>query len=202
MRKNIVEFLGTFLLVTVIGLTGDPVAIGLCLIALVYMGGYISGANYNPAVTLGLWFNKKMPTQQALQYMLVQVLGAVLGAVVVLAVTGTAFKPVPGANVDTLAVILIEVIFTFALVFTVLNVATKQDGNQFYGAAIGLILLAGIVAGGMYSGAVYNPAVALGSYVVAMTKGSVDLMTLLTYVLSTLGGGLLAGVTFKYLQEK
>jgi aquaporin Z len=60
MKKYIVELLGAFFLVLVIALTGDPIAIGVVLMVMVYAGGHISGAHYNPAVTFGLWLRGKI----------------------------------------------------------------------------------------------------------------------------------------------
>jgi len=60
MNRYIIELIGTFFLVLTIGLSGNPLAIGLVLVAMVYMGGHISGANYNPAVSPGYIFEKEI----------------------------------------------------------------------------------------------------------------------------------------------
>ena len=80
MKNYIVEFIGTFFLVFVIALTGNPIAIGSILMIMVYMGGHISGAHYNPAVTLAVWMRKKIELKAALMYMLVQILAAATAA--------------------------------------------------------------------------------------------------------------------------
>ena len=81
MKNYIVEFIGTFFLVLVIGLTGNPIAIGAMLMVMVYMGGPISGAHYNPAITLAILIRKKIAPGQAFTYMIVQVLGACAASV-------------------------------------------------------------------------------------------------------------------------
>src|SRR5690606_22418292 len=91
--KLIVEFLGTFFLVLTVALTGQPIAIGAVLIALVYMGGYISGANYNPAVTLALFINNKIEKAMAIRYIGVQMLGGLIASAVYLAIAGNYFTP-------------------------------------------------------------------------------------------------------------
>jgi aquaporin Z len=73
MKKLLVEALGTFFLVLVIALTGDPIAIGVVLMVMVYMGGHISGAHYNPAVTLGVWMRGDISTKKARKYVVAQI---------------------------------------------------------------------------------------------------------------------------------
>ena len=88
-EKLITETVGTFFLVLTIGLTvlggysSAPVVIGSVLMVMVYMGGHISGAHYNPAVTLAVFLRRKIPGGEAAAYMIVQFLGAVLAAIVV-----------------------------------------------------------------------------------------------------------------------
>ena len=91
MKSYIVELIGTFFLVLVIGLTviepgaGSlaPLAIGAALMVMVYAGGHISGAHYNPAITLAVWMRGKCDTKDVLPYMILQVVGGVLAAIVV-----------------------------------------------------------------------------------------------------------------------
>src|ERR1051325_1039009 len=89
MNKNITELIGTYFLVLTIGLTGvhgtplAPIAIGSMLMVMVYMGGPISGAHYNPAVTLAAWMRKKISGSGALTYFLFQVLGSFLAALTI-----------------------------------------------------------------------------------------------------------------------
>ena len=84
MNKYIVEFIGTFFLVLTIGLAGAPLAIGAMLMVMVYAGGHISGAHYNPAVTLALFIRGKCDQKDVTPYIISQVIGGVLAAVVVL----------------------------------------------------------------------------------------------------------------------
>jgi aquaporin Z len=173
MRKYLIEFIGTFFLVTTIGMTVlnvdkdsgllAPLAIGSALMVMVYAGGHVSGAHYNPAVTLAVFLRGKLPLADVVPYMAAQALAATAAAYTVLFL-----KKFPtleaGAPPDHLRWLLAEFLFTFALCYVVLTVATAKatSGNSFYGLAIGFTVLAGAFAVGSISGAAFNPAVALG----------------------------------------
>ena len=90
MRKYITEFIGTFFLVLTVGLTGNPLAIGAALMVMIYAGGHISGAHYNPAVTLAVLLRGKISGAEAIIYMGVQLAGAIAAALIVIV-----FKGVP-----------------------------------------------------------------------------------------------------------
>jgi aquaporin Z len=94
----------------------------------------------------------------------------------------------------------VEFIFTFALVYTVLNVATARgtEGNSFYGLAIGGIVLVGAFAVGGISGAAFNPAIALGASVTGLFKWS----HYWVYVVADLVGAVAAGATFLFLEPQ
>jgi aquaporin Z len=166
MHKLIVEFIGTFFLVQAVGhavlaksaLAG--IVIGLTLMVMVYAGGHISGAHYNPAVTLAVWLRGKLPKAEVLPYITAQVAGAVVSALIVTKFRGQGSE---AALSDPLRVAGAEFLGTFALAWVVLNVATAKGtaGNSFYGAAIGMTVASGIFLFGGISGAVFNPAVAV-----------------------------------------
>jgi aquaporin Z len=164
------ELVGTFVFLTVIALAGSigplaPIAIGSVLMAMVYMGGHISGAHYNPAVSFGLFLRRKIGVIQLLGYWVVQVVAAVLAFGFGYLVSGKSGGIHPGAHVHWLSALAVETIFTMALVTVVLNVAaTRQTrGNSFYGLAIGIVILAAVLAGGPISGGAFNPAVGFGA---------------------------------------
>src|SRR5437016_8938983 len=131
MNKYIAEFIGTFFLVLTIGCTGigagagviAPLAIGAALMVMVFAGGHISGAHYNPAVTLGVWIRGKVNVADVVPYMIAQFVAAALAAVIVIKFlrAGAAVTPItPHVGPALLA----EFLFTFALVYVVLNAAT------------------------------------------------------------------------------
>ena len=169
MKNYITEFIGTFFLVLTIGLTGDPLAIGVMLMVMVYMGGHISGAHYNPAVSIAMILRGLLSVKEAINYILSQLAGAILAALLVNWLSESILELLPmkvGPNPDVspIQILVVEAIFTFALVLVILNVATnpKTEGNSYYGLAIGFTIMAAAFVGGGISGGVYNPAVGIG----------------------------------------
>lgn len=201
MNKYIIEFIGTFFLVLTVALTGNPIAIGFVLVAMVYMGGYISGAHYNPAVTAGLWASKKIESSEALWYVASQMLGGFVAAGVFSFIKHDFFIPAPGNGVSMGAAMLVEVLFTFALVSVVHHVAAteKTKNNQYYGLAIGMTLLAGAFAGGPVSGGAFNPAVGVSPLIYDISRLPAHISSVLLYTTGPLIGGLLAGLVYKKL---
>ena len=204
--KLITEFVATFFLVLTIGLAGvvgpdlAPFTISAVLVALIYMGGHVSAAHYNPAVTLAFWLRGAMPGREVGPYVAVQLAGAVAGAVVAVVVTGDVLQVTPAEETGTGAFFLIELLFTFALVLVILNVATASgtDGNGFYGVAIGLVVLGGAMVAGPVSGGAFNPAVAVGPALVDLVAGDgASVGGLWVYVVATAAGAALAVLVFR-----
>ncbi len=175
MQNYLTEFLGTFFLVLTIGLTVlngtplAPLAIGSSLMVMVYMGGHVSGAHYNPAVSLAVFLRGKMASAgELVGYMVSQLLGAVAASLTVYAITGKTFAPAPGPSASPAAALLVELLYTFALALVVLNSAAsaKTHGNSFYGLAIGFTIVVAAFAGGGISGGAFNPAVGTGPILV------------------------------------
>ena len=206
MKKYIVEFIGTFFLVLVIGLSGNPIAIGSILMIMIYMGGHISGAHYNPAVTLAIWIRKKIELKEALTYMLFQILGAVLAAICFHLIWGweVNFAPTPNPTINILKPLFIEIVFTFALALVVLNVATSKQtsGNNYYGLAIGFTVLAAAISGGPISGGAYNPAVGLGPILVDTISGGNSITHLWLYLVGPFTGAAAAAIVFKMINPE
>ncbi len=202
MNKYLTELIGTFFLVFTVGCTviapgagvGAPLAIGAALMVMIFAGGHISGGHYSPAVTLGVWLRGRCPARDVGPYMLAQVLGAVLAAAAVKYLKSgaevTALKPVLGPA------LLAEFLFTFALVYVVLNVATAKGtaGNSFYGLAIGMTVMTGAFAVGGISGGAFNPAVAVGISAMGLSLWP----NLWIYLVAEFLGGALAAGVFKF----
>lgn len=205
MRKYVTEFIGTFGLVFTVGcavMSGSglaPLAIGAVLMVLVYAGAHISGGHYNPAVTLGVLLRGKMPSSDVLPYWGAQLVAAFIAAWLARFVVNPAtVATLPLNNGHKIvAALLAEFIFTFALVYVVLNVATSKDqpNNHFFGLAIGFTMGAGTAAVGTVSGGAFNPAIAFG----AMLMGLVNWSDFWIYLIANLLGGALAAVAFRYL---
>jgi aquaporin Z len=172
MQKYLVEFVGTFFLVATIGnvvMTPNdagalaPLAIGAMLMAMVFAGGHVSGAHYNPAVTVAVYLRGKCGAGDVPGYLVAQCAGAAAAAFTVLFLKG---NPAAGPmQLDLSRALVAEFLYTFALCSVVLNVATCRgtSGNSFYGLAIGFTVLAGAYSVGAVSGGAFNPAVAIGA---------------------------------------
>jgi|SRR5579859_2496136 len=204
MRRYVTEFIGTFGLVFTVGCavlsrsSFAPLAIGASLMVLVFAGGHVSGAHYNPAVTLAVYLRGRMKQEDVGPYWAAQLAGAALAAgaatFVVNPPTVTALS-LSGRSVA--AALIVEFIFTFALAYVVLNVATSKDttGNSFYGLAIGFTVFVGAAAVGGISGGAFNPAVAFG----ATIMGLLSWANIWIYLLANLAGGAAAAFVFRYL---
>jgi aquaporin Z len=204
MNKYIAEFIGTFFLVLTIGCTVvgagtgviAPLAIGAALMVMVYAGGHISGGHYNPAVTLGVLIRGKVQPADVVPYMLAQFGGSAVAALIVSKI----FRA--GAAVTTMTphvgpALLAEFVFTFALVYVVLNAATAEgtSGNSFYGLAIGMTVMTGAFAVGDITGGAFNPAVALGISILGIS----DWANIWIYLVANFAAGVVAAVVFQLI---
>lgn len=206
--KLLTEFVGSFLFMFVISLTpssGSPVgavAIGLALTAMVYMGGHLSGAHYNPAVSLALLLRKKMPSSDLLPYWGAQIAGGILAFTVGRYATNQTIILAPSPNVEVGRALVVETIFTMMLALTVLNVAThrRTAGTWFYGLAIGFVIVAAATVGGPISGGAFNPAVAIGAITTDALMNAGSWQNLWIYLVGPFLGAFLASVVFA-LQE-
>lgn len=179
--KYIYEFIGTFFLVLTVGMTvlepGSaglmaPLAIGSALAVMVFAGGHISGGHYNPAVSLAVFLRKQLTSRNLVLYWIAQLAAGALAAYVTIYLKGgLAPKPL---EPDHLKALLAEFLFTFALCYVVLNVATAKAtaGNSYFGWAIGFTVLAGAYAVGTISSGAFNPAVALGITILNLSHWS------------------------------
>ena len=207
MNKYIVEFIGTFFLVLTIGLVVlggvelAPLAIGAVLMVMVYAGGHISGAHYNPAVTIAVFLRGKCPASDVAPYWVAQFAAATAAAF-------TAMYLVPdgvteAARVDVSGKIpvalLAEFLFTFALAFVVLNVATASHtaNNSYYGLAIGFTVLTGAFAVGGITGGAFNPAVAVGGAFMKIFSWQ----QIWVHIVANVLGGALAAIVFMTVND-
>jgi aquaporin Z len=203
-RKYAVELIGTFFLVFTVGASVigasplAPLAIGAALMVMVYAGGHISGGHYNPAVTMAALVRGRIGPRDAAGYWVAQLVAGLLAAVVVRWVVNPAnvtTRTMSGHGLT--AAFVAELLFTFALAYVVLNVATSRShpNNSFYGLAIGFTVVAGAFAVGGISGGVFNPAVALGGAAMGLFAWS----TFWIYLVVQLVAGAAAGFAFRAL---
>ena len=168
--RLLTEFAGTFVFLSVIALSGPagpiaPLVIGLALAAMVYMGGHVSGAHYNPAVTFGLFLRGVITPSAMGLYWVTQLGAGMLAFWFAFLLTGRSGGIHPGAGVYWYSAVAAELVFTAALVLVVLNVAATKEvaGNSYYGLAIGFTVAVGAFSVGPISGGAFNPAVAFGA---------------------------------------
>lgn len=201
-RKLVVEFIGTLFLVFTVGMAvnnaGDlaPLAIGSVLMVMIFAGGHVSGAHYNPAVSTAVYLRGKMTRNELVAYMMAQFAAAIVAGLLVI-VLGYDFDH-SGDFAGAGTMLVAEFLFTFALAYVVLNVATARgtEGNSFYGLAIGFTVLVGAYAVGSISGGAFNPAVALG----AMVMGLFSWGDIWIYLIACFLGGAVAAIVFQYTQ--
>ena len=202
-QKLIAEFVGTFFLALTIctaavhGSAGDyaPFAIAATLMVMIYGVGHISGAHFNPAVTVAVWLRGACEKDAVAPYIAVQIIA---GALAALASELFAKTSVTALEMDSTQALGAEFLYTFALVFVILNVATSEatEGNGYYGAAIALVVLAGALTVGEISGGSFNPAVTGALFV----SGRVDVADLWIHLVPQFIAGILAVQAFKATQ--
>ena len=201
-RKLVVEFVGMFLFVFTVGMATNqagagalaPLAIGSILMVMVFAGGHVSGGHFNPAVSTAVFLRGRMAANEFGAYVAAQFVAAVVAGLVVRYVGG---REVEAAVAGAGKMLVAEFIFTFALAWVVLHVATARgtDGNSFYGLAIGFTVVAGAFAVGGISGGAFNPAIALG----AMVTGLFEWSNIWIYFLADFLGAAVAAYAFLYV---
>jgi aquaporin Z len=204
-QKLVAEFIGTFFLVFTVGMAViDPgagdfagLAIGTVLAVMIFATGHISGGHLNPAVTLGVLLRGKISVNDAVGYWVVQVAAGIVAAIVVMIMKPEMPAEALVSSVDVVPGLLAEALFTFALVFVVLNVATAKgtEGNSFYGFAIGFTVVAGAYAVGSISGGAFNPAVTVGGTIMNIFA----LGNIWIYLVAQIAAGAAAAFAFRYL---
>jgi len=163
---------------------------------MVFAGGHISGGHYNPAVTLGVLIRGKVKPADVVPYWVAQFVAAAVAALLTskvlrAGIPATAIMPKTGPA------LLAEFLFTFALVYVVLNAATAEgtSGNSFYGLAIGMTVMTGAFAVGDISGGAFNPAVAVGISLLGISSWG----NLWIYLLANFAAAVVAAVVFNLI---
>lgn len=202
MKKYSIETLGTFFLVLTVLVTGKPIAIGLVVCALMYVGHSISGGHFNPAVTLAAWIRGRCATKLVPGYMASQFLGAFIAAFMFYIFVGKIVYPAPLATIATWKTILIEALGTFVLCSVALKTAEEPNtGSLQPSLMVGLSLAAAIFICGPLSGGAVNPAVGLGPILFDTLKKGTSYPLLMIYLTGPFLGGLFAGF-FSYFMKK
>lgn len=210
-KAGIAELIGTFILVFIggfvvtvapeFGVVVPALGHGLILVGLIYAYGHISGAHFNPAVTVGLLVGGKIDPMKSGVYIVAQFVGGIIAAIMITVIVASTDAPfnfgqTTGSLTDDnlVSAVIFEVILTFILVSAIYQTAVYGKAGNLAGVAIGFTLAGCILAGGPYTGASLNPARTLGP---AITAGEFDYV--IPYFIGIFGGGILAGVLHSYV---
>ena len=201
-RKLTVEFIGMFVFMFTVGMATNkagagalaPLAIGSILMVMVFAGGHVSGGHFNPAVSTAVLLRRRMAPNEFVAYLVAQFAAAVVAGLLVRYVGGREPHAIVASSGKML---IVEFLFTFALAWVVLNVATARgtEGNSFYGLANGFTVLTGALAVGGISGGAFNPAIALG----AMVTGLFEWSNIWIYLIADFLGAAVAAWAFLFV---
>jgi aquaporin Z len=204
LRRYFMEFVGTFFFVFAIVMTGNPVAIAAMLMAMVYMGGHISGAHYNPAVTAAVLYKHGISWANAGFYVLAQLVGSFVALAAGHSITQKLFLPAPGNGIRFAHALSMEILLAFVLCSLILTVvlAPVLRGNQIYGFAIGFAIVALGYIGAPVSGGLFNPAIIVSAMGYAKLIGAaVAPEHLIIYAAGPLLGGVGATLAYNYFNN-
>ena len=236
MKKYIAEMIGTFVLVLMgcgsaifagigVGTTGYGIstlgvafAFGLSVIAMAYTIGNLSGCHINPAITLGVWANGRMPGKEAAGYMFFQVIGAIIASAVLYLLVHTGNEAgveavfnnttTTGANSfmegNLVPAFLAELIFTFIFVLVVLGTTDEKKGaGNFAGLAIGLTLVLVHIACIPITGTSVNPARSIGPAIFAAIEGNCQpIAQVWLFIVAPFIGAILSSITWNILKSE
>ncbi len=202
-RALVAEFIGTFALIFIgagagalkIGVVGVALAHGLVVLTFAYAYGHISGTHINPAVTIGLWVGKQIDTASAVAYIVLQLIGGIVGALVLAFVLGGTESGLGATElmggITPLQGLVVETILTFFWVNAVFNTTVSGKAGNFAPIAIGLTLTLSILIGGPLTGGSLNPARTIGPAVVSGNFANIWL-----YLVGPILGAVLAALLY------
>lgn len=200
-NKYIMEFIGALFLTLAITLTGNPIAIGFMLAAMIVVGGHISGAHCNPAVSLAMFLRHQLSLNDFFLYAAAQTAGAFCAMILFNVITGALFVPDMAAELPLWVCLVVEGLLTFLLCWVILTLVTRSDRAATLSHVpllVGFTLMTIAFIGG-----VFNPAVGLAAYAINMANGGtfVEVNHLLIYVVAPLVGGFFATHAYHFLNN-
>lgn len=200
MKQYIMEIIGVFFLTIAIALV-NPIAIGFMLMALVYIGGHVSGGHYNPALSLAAYMNDELKFPELVKYIGAQIFGALLGVYLIKMHSGSIFMPDMSEEMAMGSAMLFEALLTGLFCWAVLTVTLSSTlkSTHLYGLVAGVTLAAIVSIGG-----IFNPAVACGGLLCSVFQNAGMMTTngLLVYVIAPFAGAVLAGYAHPYFNKK
>lgn len=201
MKRYAMECIGTFFLTVAISLMVNPVAIGLMLMAMIYVGGHISGAHFNPAISFACFIQNRLKYAEMGMYVAAQSVGALIGLCFFSLLTNSNFTVdiVPGTPLIGSMVIEALFVLVFAWVYLAMNLTDRYKGTAIPGIVLGLTLCNIASVGGLF-----NPAVAVASMVCNLPKdgmiGGMDMV--LIHIVGPLVGAFGASLVFDYFKSE
>ncbi len=204
MHKYITELIGSFFLILALGLTGNALATGLLLIPVFYLGGQVSGAHYNPAVSIAFWAARGLSSRELLGYLFFQLAGVLTGSILLYFLIESAYQLSPPASSSPFQYSAVEVIFAllFCLIYLVLFATRYFKNNRVYGLIIGLTYAGILLTGEPISGGVVNPAAASAASMIDFFDYGESYQYLPVYIFGPVVGGLIAGNLFTFIFQK
>jgi len=205
MKNYLTELFGTFFLVLIIGINANPLAIGFGLMVLIYLGFHSSGAHYNPIVTLAMLFRKEISLLDSINYIIFQILGAILAGSAVFFLTSVTMEVQPNLSATVYQILGYEVLFTYLYVYAFLTVTShpKLKNNTFYGLVLGATIMVGLFSSIQTSGGVFNPATSVGVTLSHLFIGDgVSKYYLWYYLVGPALGGLIATAHYSLINVK
>lgn len=201
MKKLIMEFLGTFFLVLAVAMNAGAVAIASMLMAWIYIGNYISGAHFNPLVTVAVGLRDKWHAHHIAKYIVAQLLGGIAAYELVLYLKGSIAITAPAADATIWQALIVEILLAFVFALLILFVTTIEHikSTQLFGLIIGFSIPALARVGAPISGGLFNPAIAVGSILTGFFSGtSIIWEHLFMYVGGAVIGAVIAVYAFRY----
>ncbi|MDT3367223.1 MAG: MIP family channel protein [Bacteroidota bacterium] len=220
MKKYIAEMIGTMVLVLMgcgsaviaggaaeavgsgVGTLGVAIAFGLSVVAMAYAIGGISGCHINPAITLGVLLAGRIKVNEAVLYMIFQVIGALLGSFILLSISSGMGLSGYGANSfaegNLIPAFIAETAFTFIFVLVVLGATSKKSPEGFGGLAIGLTLVLIHIVCIPITGTSVNPARSIGP---ALVGGGIALTQLWLFIVAPFIGAAISAIVWKYFES-
>jgi aquaporin Z len=202
MKRYAMEFVGTFFLTVAISLIGNPIAIGLMLMAMIYVGGHVSGAHFNPAISFACFVQNRMKLADMGMYIAAQSLGATLALCFFMMITNNSFTldMVPGSPMFGPMAIEALLVLVLCWVYLTMNVSNRYKDTAIAGFVIGLTLMAIVSAGSLF-----NPAVAIASIACNLIKDGGafgGMSSVIVYIAGPLLGGFAASYMFDYFRAE
>lgn len=202
MKRYAMEFVGTFFLTIAISLIANPIAIGLILMAMIYIGGHISGAHFNPAISFACLIQNRLSFESMAKYVIAQVMGALVAICLFGMITSNSFslEVVPGSPILGSMVLEGLLMVIFAWVYLTMNLMDRYKATAIPGVVLGLTLLAIATTGGLF-----NPAVAVASFVCSIGKqgpSAIEMGSIFIYIVGPLLGAFGASMLFDYFKTE